>query len=170
MVNNTKHIYTLITGASSGIGKALAIECAKRKMNLLLVALPGPELEETSQFLQKKYLVKVHSFPIDLTEKNAPDKVLNWCKEKSFSVNILINFICNILEASSSKENVNMAVVNYALYRLFLQDYNYIAPNDPDVDPLNDLRSCNGEIFSGYPLNSSFKKYEDIDDVYFIHK
>ena len=86
------------------------------------------------------------------------------------SVNILINFICNILDAASSKENVNMAVVNYALYRLFLRDYKYIAPKDPDVDPLNDLRSCNGEIFSGYPLNSSFKKYEDRDDVYFIHK
>ena len=86
------------------------------------------------------------------------------------SVNILINFICNILEAASSKENVNMAVVNYALYKLYLRDYKYIAPKDPDVDPLNDLRSCNGEIFSGYPLNSSFKKFEDRDDVYFIHK
>ena len=73
------------------------------------------------------------------------------------------------LEAASSKENVNMAVVNYAL-KLFLRDYKYIAPKDPDVDPLNDLRSCNDEIFSGYPLNSSFKKYEDRDDVYFIHK
>ena len=86
------------------------------------------------------------------------------------SVNILINFICNILEASNSNENVNMAVVNYAIYRLFLRDYKYIAPKDPDVNPLNDLRSCNDEIFSGYPLNSSFKKYEDRNDVYFIHK
>ena len=86
------------------------------------------------------------------------------------SVSILINFICNILEAANSKENVNMAVVNYALYKIFLRDYKYIAPKDPDVNPLNDLRSCNGEIFSGYPLNSSFKKYEDRDDLYFIHK
>ena len=86
------------------------------------------------------------------------------------SVNILINFICNILEASNSNENVNMAAVNYAIYRLFLRDYKYIAPKDPDVNPLNDLRSCNDEIFSGYPLNSSFKKYEARNDVYFIHK
>ena len=34
--------YTLITGASEGLGKALAIECAGRNMNLILVALPGP--------------------------------------------------------------------------------------------------------------------------------
>src|SRR5215216_844552 len=32
--------YTLVTGASSGIGKALALECASRGMNILLVALP----------------------------------------------------------------------------------------------------------------------------------
>ena len=86
------------------------------------------------------------------------------------SVSILINFICNILQAASSNENVNMAVVNYAIYKLFLRDYKYIAPKDPDVNPLNDLRSCNSEIFSGYPLNSPFKKYEDRNDVYFIHK
>ena len=85
-------------------------------------------------------------------------------------VSILINFICNILEAGSSKENVNMAVVNYAIYKILLRDYKYIAPKDPDVNPINDLRSCNGEIFSGYPLNSAFKKYEDRSDVYFIHK
>jgi len=30
--------YALITGASAGIGKALAIECARRKMNLALVS------------------------------------------------------------------------------------------------------------------------------------
>ena len=34
--------YTLITGASNGIGKALARECAARGMNLLLIALPEP--------------------------------------------------------------------------------------------------------------------------------
>ena len=40
-------MFTLITGAGAGIGKALAMECASRKMNLILVALPGLELEDT---------------------------------------------------------------------------------------------------------------------------
>ncbi len=30
--------YTIITGASKGIGKAFAFECAAKKMNLILVA------------------------------------------------------------------------------------------------------------------------------------
>jgi len=36
--------YTLITGASAEIGKALAFECAARGMNILLVALPDADL------------------------------------------------------------------------------------------------------------------------------
>ncbi|MBK8496575.1 MAG: hypothetical protein IPL50_17430 [Chitinophagaceae bacterium] len=32
--------YCLITGASEGFGKALALECAARNMNLVLVACP----------------------------------------------------------------------------------------------------------------------------------
>ena len=41
-------MYTLVTGAGAGIGKALAMECASRKMNLLLVSLPGAELDTTA--------------------------------------------------------------------------------------------------------------------------
>ena len=36
--------FALITGASEGFGKALALECAARNMNLVLVAQPGSGL------------------------------------------------------------------------------------------------------------------------------
>ena len=45
--------YTLITGASEGLGKALALECAKRKMSLVLVSLPNEGLEILAAFIQK---------------------------------------------------------------------------------------------------------------------
>jgi short-subunit dehydrogenase len=61
--------YTLITGASDGFGKALAIECARRKMNLVLVALPGPELSNLAGFIQKNFLVDVKTFEKDLTNE-----------------------------------------------------------------------------------------------------
>jgi short-subunit dehydrogenase len=61
--------YTLITGASDGFGKALAIECARRKMNLVLVALPGPELSNLAVFIQKNFLVDVKTFEKDLTNE-----------------------------------------------------------------------------------------------------
>jgi uncharacterized protein len=44
--------YTLITGASEGLGKALAIECARRNMNLILVALPGPDLYSLANLIK----------------------------------------------------------------------------------------------------------------------
>ena len=51
--------YCLITGASEGFGKALALECASRKMHLILVALPGPELYYLSDFIKRNYGVDV---------------------------------------------------------------------------------------------------------------
>ena len=83
--------YTLITGASHGIGKALSMECASRKMNLILVALPGPDLVNIVHAIRKNYDVDVVYIPIDLTETNAPEKVFNWVKDNELIVNMLIN-------------------------------------------------------------------------------
>jgi hypothetical protein len=86
-----KEQYTLITGGSQGIGKGFAFECARRRMNILLVALPGKELENTVSELKEKYPVKVDNLAVDLIEKDAPQNVYNWCKKNNFTVNILIN-------------------------------------------------------------------------------
>lgn len=83
--------YTLITGGSMGIGKALARECALRKMNLLLVALPGPELEETANEIHEEFSVKVDTLGIDLTEPASPGRVLKWCQSNNYTVDILMN-------------------------------------------------------------------------------
>ena len=64
MLNNN---YTLITGASEGFGKALALECASRKMNLVLVALPGPEIFYLADFIKRNYKVDVVSIETDLS-------------------------------------------------------------------------------------------------------
>ena len=63
-MNNTP--YALITGASQGIGKAIAEELASRGHSLLLVARSENLLNELATDLQKKYKVSVHVFPTDL--------------------------------------------------------------------------------------------------------
>jgi len=83
--------YTLITGSSSGIGRALAIECAKQKMNVLLVALPGTKLKELSDYLQKTYNVITDYYFIDLTHENAPYEIFEWTKKNRYNIDILIN-------------------------------------------------------------------------------
>lgn len=83
--------YTLITGASMGIGRALAEECASRGRNVLLVALEGPELHTAAQEIAGKHGVEVHILGIDLTTPDAPQEVFTWTQEKGYVVDMLIN-------------------------------------------------------------------------------
>jgi short-subunit dehydrogenase len=83
--------YTLITGGSMGIGKALARECARRGMNLLLVALPGPELLQAAIEIREDFSVKVDTLGIDLTGSESPGKVLEWCQKHNYAIDILMN-------------------------------------------------------------------------------
>jgi short-subunit dehydrogenase len=83
--------YTLITGASSGIGRAIALECARRNMNLLIVALPGAELEETATYIRRHYRIMIDYLGVDLTETDGPGKVFDWVRDQKYIVNILVN-------------------------------------------------------------------------------
>jgi short-subunit dehydrogenase len=84
-------MYTLVTGAGAGIGKALAMECASRKMNLLIVSLPGQELDDTVNEIKIKYNAECYGFGIDLSKPDSFCCVHKWIKENNFRINILIN-------------------------------------------------------------------------------
>ena len=81
----------MITGASEGFGKALAIECARRKMNLVLVALPGPELHSLSNFIKRNYPVDVITIEKDLCKDEGCIEVYNEITALNLEVNMLIN-------------------------------------------------------------------------------
>ena len=82
--------YTLITGASKGIGKAFAHECAGRGMNLILLARSQHLLEELAKELSNKN-VQIHIHSADLLDHSVHKKVFNWIKENGWNVNMLIN-------------------------------------------------------------------------------
>lgn len=81
----------MITGASEGFGKALAIECARRKMNLILVALPGPELHSLTHFIKRNYPVDVITIEKDLCKDESCLEVYNQINALNIQVNMLIN-------------------------------------------------------------------------------
>ena len=83
--------YTLITGASSGIGLEMADYCATKGMNILMIALPNECLKEKAQNISKKYSVKTSIFECDLTDVSEIDRLKNWVLDKGFEVNFLIN-------------------------------------------------------------------------------
>jgi uncharacterized protein len=83
--------YALITGASQGLGKALAIECARRGMNLALVALPRQGLEQTAQGIALTYGVQAEHLELDLTAPGSPAAIAQWVTENGLNVSVLIN-------------------------------------------------------------------------------
>lgn len=83
--------YTLITGASEGFGKALAIECAGRNMNLVLVALAGPELHGLSSYIKRNYAVDVIAIEKDLCKDESCMELYQQVTEMNLPINMLIN-------------------------------------------------------------------------------
>ena len=90
-MNDHQMPYALITGASVGIGRALAIECARRNMNLALIDLPDSCLEVTIAHLRKNYSVNIRSLEVDLTTPNSAQKIYHWTNEEKITVGMLIN-------------------------------------------------------------------------------
>ena len=52
-----KNKVVVITGASSGIGKAVATDCAKAGANVVLVARSKEKLDQVSSEIQKYFFV-----------------------------------------------------------------------------------------------------------------
>jgi short-subunit dehydrogenase len=83
--------FALITGASKGIGKSIVTLLAKRNTNVLLVARSEAILQQQCIALQAQYDMKAYYLVADLADPAAPERIFNWCTEKKFQVNILIN-------------------------------------------------------------------------------
>lgn len=91
MKNEKPKYYTLITGASAGIGKELALECAKNGFNLFLVSLPDEELGRIADEVKTKFTVDVKFLGIDLTKPDSPQEVFDFAQGNNLVVNNLLN-------------------------------------------------------------------------------
>lgn len=83
--------YALITGASKGIGKAIAENLAARKIDVLLVARTEGLLKELAIQLTTDYNIKAQYLSVDLSASNASQKIFNWVISNNYPVNILVN-------------------------------------------------------------------------------
>jgi short-subunit dehydrogenase len=81
----------IITGASSGIGKSLAIEFAKRGCNLVLAARQYVTLCEITQGLEQQYNIKAVAVQCDVSIEEDCDHLVKQALTTFGKIDILIN-------------------------------------------------------------------------------
>lgn len=78
----------LISGGSHGIGRAMALECLKRGLAVAILALPDKHLADIVEEIDNP---DFYSLGINLVEKDATQKVLDWLENEQLSPKYLIN-------------------------------------------------------------------------------
>src|SRR5690349_7463009 len=81
----------LVTGASAGIGKALAEELAAGGANLVLTARRTDRLQEIAKTLAATHRVRTEIFSADLTQPDAPAKIFDFTRQHAIAIDILVN-------------------------------------------------------------------------------
>ena len=81
----------LVTGASSGIGRELALVFGANKSNLILVARSQSKLEELARELRTRHGVGVSIFSKDLSEPGAAEALDAELREARLTVDVLVN-------------------------------------------------------------------------------
>ncbi|KIO76332.1 short-chain dehydrogenase [Pedobacter lusitanus] len=108
--------YALITGASKGIGKAMAKSLARSGYHLLLIARSADELQQLAQSITEQYQVNVHYLPIDLSANTAALEIADWCNTQTSALSILVNNagygLWGNFQELSLREQLNMLRLN----------------------------------------------------------
>ncbi len=97
-----KDKWVLITGATSGIGKASAFHFAEAGSNLILTGRREQRLIEISNEIKQKHQVKVDIYPFDIRDREA-------CKDCVDSIEQPIDILINNAGLASGKDPVDRA-------------------------------------------------------------
>lgn len=122
----------LITGASSGIGRELALCFAREKAHLIIASLPAEKeiLENWAATLSKDHQIRVHAITQDLSEIDGPEQLYLQATRISPDIDVLVNnagiMAFGLFHELSSALQEKLVAVNLraymALMRLFLPD------------------------------------------------
>lgn len=122
--------FTLITGASNGIGYELAKIFAKKGHHLILVARRENKLHEIAKEFRANHPIKALVIPQDVSQADAADKIFDQIKAWGVSVNNLVNnagfYVQNAFsdtEWKKEQELIQLQCINHTkLVKLFLPE------------------------------------------------
>lgn len=81
----------IITGASSGIGEACAVQFAKHKADLLLAARRIERITKLSEQLENEYKIKTKCIQVDVRDSKAVTNIYSSLENEWKSIDIIIN-------------------------------------------------------------------------------
>ncbi|MBQ2908524.1 MAG: SDR family NAD(P)-dependent oxidoreductase, partial [Clostridia bacterium] len=85
-------VYTLITGATGGLGKAFTKICAKNDENLILTARSIDSLNDfKTELLSINPTIDIKTFACDLSSELSRKDLFNFIKEHNLTIARLIN-------------------------------------------------------------------------------
>lgn len=90
-MNSIRGKWALITGTTSGFGKAIADTFAQNGCNIIMVARRAEKLEALEHVLKEKYGVQVLSYCFDVRNLNQCIEMANDLSEREIVPDILVN-------------------------------------------------------------------------------
>lgn len=83
--------FAIVTGASKGIGRSIALQLAQQGYNLIIVSRSADDLALLTEEIREFNKVTVYQYACDLSDEPALNKFIVWVKELKLPLSILVN-------------------------------------------------------------------------------
>lgn len=147
----------IITGASRGIGRAIAEQFASRGFDLVLNARNAQKLEDVKKTIETKHGIRCHIFPADLNDKEAVKAFARFALSNFPKPTVLVNNAGYFLPGSILAEEDNtfesMIQINLAsAYHLSRA----VVPSMMGVERSHVFNICSTASFTAYVNGGSY--------------